>query len=213
MTSWFREASINPSMRAALDQPVVSLGTKTALTFPPHLMLWQALGYIGANGRWHYSNWWREMDDVFFEVVGRKLHDYFNQEIAPRLHGNLTAKENAADGTPRIVGSAQDAVQWALIMLDHGGDLIAADLVERVLTPGVYEYEALQVHLIRNGNAWEYEHGELANVPDGFAARDGDTSLDHGHGAICGFPDSEIAFAYRGADLARVLSKLFEAVI
>lgn len=219
MTTWIRLCTVDPVFRAALNRSIRKLGTTTASMFPAHIRLADALAYIGENGRWHYSNWWREMDDVFFEVTDRCLHDYFNDEIAPRLHGEMTAKENDDDGTPRIVGTARDAVQWAVMMLNRGGDLLAPDLVDRVLGGGPdgtgqpYPLEGMQVHLIRGGKAWEFERGELANVPDGFAARDGNASDDHGHGLIAGFPSVNLALAYRGGTPARVLPALFHAVI
>ena len=91
MTAWMRRCTTDPVLHMALDLPIRDLGTATAMTFAAHERLCDVLAYIQPNGHWAYSYGWREMDDVFFEVVGKRLHDFFNAEIAPRLPGNLTA--------------------------------------------------------------------------------------------------------------------------
>lgn len=216
MTCWMHECSVQPGLSIALDLPIGALGTPAALAFPSHQRLCDVLAYINAIGRWQYSYGWRDMDDVFFEVTGTRIHDYFNQQIAPRLGGNIRARENSADGTPRLVASARDAVRWALMMLENGDGLIASALVRRVLGGGPdgngspWDLEGMQVHLIRHGAAWELN---IPTVPDGFMARDGSADVDRGHGIIAGFPNQQIAFAYRGGTPQRVLPALFNAVI
>jgi hypothetical protein len=194
-TCWPHAISAGLIPRERLDQPAIFLGSRTAMTLPSHLTLWEVLSYIGANGRWHYSNHWRIMDDVFYEITNWRMHDYFNTFLGPLLPG-ITAKENAEDGTPRFRASAHDAAKWGYAALHQGLD-ITPDLWERMQTPVEDPWEGIGgMHLIREGVAWELN---LEGVPDGFMARDGGEDEDHGHGAIVVLPSLDAVIAVRGA--------------
>lgn len=159
------------------------------------------------------------MDDLFYELTGEKLHDYFNKYIA--LHG-IWASENKDDGTPRFSASSIAAAGWGVFMLAalKGEDWrIDAGLARLAISGGPlgdgkpFHLEGMGgIHLFRNGEGWDEPHLRLPGVPDGFSARDGSEHADHGHGYIACFPQYDLVIAVRGATIEWSLPDLCEAL-
>lgn len=187
-----------------LDQLLADWGTPVAQSFKPGSCLHHPLSYTRPGESWGYAKDWRIQDDLFCEreVNRRKMHDYFNERVGPSLPG-IDAKENAPDGTPRFNATPYDAARWGQFW--HSGPvLVSPEFVSRSLAGGPTgdpgAIEGYQIHLIRNGRAWELN---MTGVPDGYMARDGGQDPNNpdagggSHGAIIVIPSLEIVVAYR----------------
>jgi CubicO group peptidase (beta-lactamase class C family) len=119
-----------------------------------------------------------------------------------------------------VRGSARDLARFALLFLRGGRwrsrRLLDADLVARATAGGPFgdgkpfPLEGWQIHLVRDGKAWELPN--LAGVPDGFMARDGGGPTSS-KGIIGGFPSDDVIVVYRSrADADGVLRAVFRAV-
>ena len=149
---------------------------------------------------------WPRQHVLFKEVTTLEVWEHLNLSVFPLIGPGLEAGgEPSEDGTTcRVRGSARDLARFALLFLRGGrwrSRRIAGEtLVRRAIAGGPFgngkpsPLEGWQIHLIREGNAWELPN--LQGVPDGFMARDGGGPAST-KGIIAGFPSEDLIVVYR----------------
>jgi hypothetical protein len=199
---------------------VRSFNTPTAAKFDPRVQLKHLLSYTSCfdppGSRWRYScgDHWPWQHTLFQELTGRTVADYLNGEVFSTL-GVLSAVMTS-DGTARVHGRSADHARWAYLWLHHGRwrdvRLIADELTRRATAGGPdgtgvpNPLEGWQIHLIRNGTAWELD---FTGVPDGFMARAGGSS----HEAVVVIPSLDLIVVAKGRDpVTQFMRQLVDAL-